>query len=951
MTRLVIVESPTKAKTIRNFLPNGYRVEACMGHVRDLPSDANEIPESVKGQAWARLGVNVGDNFTPLYVIPDKKKKVVKALKDALKDAEELIVATDEDREGESIGWHLTQVLKPKVPVRRMVFHEITREAIQDALNHYRTIDDKLVRAQETRRILDRLVGYTVSPLLWKKIAPGLSAGRVQSVAVRLLVQREEQRRAFHSGTYWDVRAELALLNLPKSIFEAFLLSIGGVRIATGKDFDEATGKIAEGKKVLLLDEPGARALCDRVRDADWRVTDTAEKSQTRRPPPPFTTSTLQQEANRKLKLSARDTMRVAQKLYEEGHITYMRTDSVNLSNEAITAARKAIKVRYGENYLSPKPRQFTTKSKGAQEAHEAIRPAGGAMPTADQLRLTGTESALYEMIWKRTMATQMADAQLTLITVTIAVSDALFQANGRRIDFPGFFRVYVEGSDDPGAALDDRAVLLPPLAVGDPLRCKAVEALGHETQPPARYTEATLVQTLEREGVGRPSTYATIIGTIQDRDYAKKVGTQLVPTFTAFAVNRLLENHFPELVDTQFTARMEQTLDDIADGEAESLPYLRTFYLGDSGLETQVTEKLQTIDPREIYALALPDVEALVRIGRFGPYLEQRVASANGTHTGTNGNNESNGNGTLLRTSLPDSLFPGDLTDADAIRLLREKEKGPDTLGTDPVSGKPVLLLSGRFGPYVQLGTGEDAANGNEAPAAPSKTTKRASAKSKTAAKTAKTKATAKSAAAKPKRASLLKGMQPETLTLDTALALLSLPRTLGNDPGTGEVVEAGAARLGPFVRRGKEYRSLAANDDVLTVGLDRALELLREPKFRGGARASAKPLRELGAHPTDGKPVVVMTGRFGPYVKHGAINATLPRSTSPEAVTLDQALELIAARAAASPAKKGRGKTTKSTTGATSSGKKTTKTNTARKPAAKAKTATKPKASKTLK
>ncbi len=920
-----------------------------MGHVRDLPADADEIPESVKGQTWARLGVNISENFAPLYVIPEKKKKVVKALREALKNADELIVATDEDREGESIGWHLTQVLKPKVPVRRMVFHEITREAIQDALNHYRTIDDKLVRAQETRRILDRLVGYTVSPLLWKKIAPGLSAGRVQSVAVRLLVQREEQRRAFHSGTYWDIRAELAPLNLLDSVFEAFLQSIGGVRIASGKDFDETTGQIAANKKVLLLDEAGARALCGRVRDAEWRVSDTAEKSQTRRPPPPFTTSTLQQEANRKLKLSARDTMRIAQKLYEEGHITYMRTDSVNLSNEAITAARRAIKTRYGAAYLSPTPRQYTTKSKGAQEAHEAIRPAGGAMPSADQLHLAGIEAALYDMIWKRTMATQMADAQLTLITVTVEVSDAIFQANGRRIDFPGFFRVYVEGSDDPEAALDDRAVLLPPLAVDDKLQCKALEPLGHETQPPARYTEATLVQTLEREGVGRPSTYATIIGTIQDRDYAKKVGTQLVPTFTAFAVNRLLENHFPELVDTQFTARMEQTLDDIAEGEAEWLPYLRTFYLGDSGLETQVNEKLQSIDPREIYALALPDVEALVRIGRFGPYLEQQIgAPSNGKNGNHNGDENGNGNGALLRTSLPHDLSPGDLTDADAVRLLQEKEKGPDTLGIDPVSGKPVLLLSGRFGPYVQLGTGEGTVSSQAA--TPAKTSKRTSAKSKTDSKAPNAKSTPKSAAEKPKRASLLKGMEPATLTLDVALALLSLPRALGTDPATGEVIEAGTAQLGPFVRRGKEYRSLTASDNVLTVGLDRALELLQEPKVRRGARTAARPLRELGAHPGDSKPVVVMTGRYGPYVKHGAINATLPRGISPEVVTLNQAIELIAAKAAAGPSKKARGKPARpavSAKRAPSTAKKATKSATARKPAARKKTAPKPKTS----
>lgn len=888
MKRLVIVESPTKAKTISNFLPTGYYVKACMGHVRDLPADAEEIPEAVKSRSWARLGVNVEANFEPLYVIPLKKRKVVKELKDALKDADELIVATDEDREGESIGWHLLQVLKPKVPVRRMVFHEITKEAIQDAIKHYRVIDDRLVRAQETRRILDRLVGYTVSPLLWKKIAPGLSAGRVQSVAVRLLVMREEQRRAFKSGTYWDLRAILSPQASPVSRFEAMLISVGDKKIATGKDFDEATGQIAKDKqkKVLLLDEQTARTLRDRLFKAAWHVSDVSENSQIRRPPPPFTTSTLQQEANRKLKLSARDAMRIAQGLYEEGYITYMRTDSVHLSGEAINAARTGIAARYGKEYLSPTPRQYATQSKGAQEAHEAIRPAGSTMRTADEIGLKGIEAALYDMIWKRTMATQMADARLTLITVTINVEEAVFQANGKRIDFPGFFRVYVEGSDDPEAALDDRAVILPPLANGDALTCRELDPIGHETQPPARYTEATLVQTLEKEGVGRPSTYATIIGTIQDRGYVVKQNNQLVPTFTAMAVNRLLETHFPTLVDTQFTARMEQTLDDIADGDAEWLPYLQTFYLGEQGLETQVAEKAQTIDPRDIYALMIPEVGARVRIGRYGPYLEQQQ-SGNGTSDGAE----------LVRTSLPLDLAPADLSDKNALKLLREKEKGPDTLGYDPETNQPVLLLSGRFGPYVQLG--EHGPNGD-----------------------------------KPKRASLLKGMKPEDVTLDIALDLLRLPRYLGNDPTSGDAIEANVGRLGPYVKKGKEYRSLTAGDHVLSVTLDRALELFSQPKTaRGSTRQPSKPLRELGAHPEDGKPVVVMSGRYGPYVKHGTVNATLPKGTSPEAVTMQQAVGLIAERAAKAPAKKrtaARKSTAKTATktAATDKPKKTTRT-----------------------
>ncbi|HLY28201.1 MAG TPA: type I DNA topoisomerase [Aggregatilineales bacterium] len=851
MTRLVIVESPTKAKTISTFLPKGYQVKACMGHIRDLPESASEIPAAQKALDWARLGVNVEADFEPLYVVPSKKKRLVKELKDALNGAEELIVATDEDREGESIGWHLLQVLKPKVPVRRMVFHEITKEAINDAIKHYRAIDEKLVRAQETRRILDRLVGYTLSPLLWKKIAPGLSAGRVQSVAVRLLVQREEERRAFKSGEYWDLKASLAPLAALKSEFEATLQSVGGVRVATGKDFDETTGQIAKGKKVLLLNAEEANALRDRLLKAAWQVSEISERSQVRKPPPPFTTSTLQQEANRKLRLSARQTMNVAQKLYEEGYITYMRTDSVHLSGEAVGASRHAIESRYGKDYLSPSPRQYATKSKGAQEAHEAIRPAGAQMRSADELPLSGVESALYDMIWKRTIATQMADARLTLIAVEIAVDDALFQANGKRIDFPGYFRAYVEGSDDPDSALEDREVKLPPLKEGDALKCKELAPVGHETQPPARFTEATLVQTLEREGVGRPSTYATIIGTIQDRGYVVKTNNQLIPTFTAFAVNRLLESHFPDLVDVQFTARMEQQLDDIAEGDAAWLPYLRTFYLGDRGLEAQVNEKTQSIDPREIYALALDELDARVRIGRYGPYLEQRS------------------NGDAVRVSLPEELAPADLQPAEAQRLLQQKGEGPNVLGHHPESGEPIFLMNGRFGPYVQLGEAENTKD-------------------------------------KPKRASLPKGMKPEDVTLEAAVELLRLPRNLGKHPESGTSVEAGLGRFGPYVKHDGHFRSLEASDDVLTIQLPRALELLSQPKRARVARTAAKPLRELGAHPQDQKPVVLMSGRYGPYVKHGDINATLPRNVKPESVTLEQALVLVAEKAAKGPSKR---------------------------------------------
>ncbi|HYW09651.1 MAG TPA: type I DNA topoisomerase, partial [Longimicrobium sp.] len=522
LRRLVVVESPTKAKTIRGYLPAGYQVAASMGHVRDLPESAAEIPPSVKGKDWARLGVDVEHDFEPLYVVPAAKKKVVGELRAMLKNADELVVATDEDREGESIGWHLVEVLKPRVPVSRIVFHEITPEAIRAALASPRQIDTEVVRAQETRRILDRLVGYTLSPLLWKKIASGLSAGRVQSVAVRLLVQRERERRAFRSGAYWDLKATLLADRAP---FTAVLQSVAGKRVASGRDFDETTGRLKEARDVLLLDEPAARELVARLRDGSWRVGETEEKPSIRRPYPPFTTSTLQQEANRKLRLSSRDTMRIAQRLYEEGYITYMRTDSVHLSGQAMTAARSRVKQLYGQPYLSPSPRQFTTKSKGAQEAHEAIRPAGTEMRTAEELGLRGQEQALYELIWKRTVASQMADARLTQLTALIEAGDAVFRASGRRIDFPGFFRAYVEGHDDPEAALEDREEPLPAFRRGDVLGLRALEALGHETQPPARYTEASLVKMLEAEGIGRPSTYASIIGTIIDRGYVERQG------------------------------------------------------------------------------------------------------------------------------------------------------------------------------------------------------------------------------------------------------------------------------------------------------------------------------------------------------------------------------------------------------------------------------------------
>jgi DNA topoisomerase-1 len=877
MTKLVIVESPTKARTIRNYLPKEYQVEASMGHIRDLPASAAEVPAEQKSAPWSRLGVNVEQDFDPLYVIPANKKKVVAELRKKLKEADELILATDEDREGESIGWHLHEVLKPRVPVRRMVFHEITREAIQQALRETRTIDDDLVRAQETRRILDRLVGYTVSPLLWKKIAPKLSAGRVQSVAVRLLVIRERERRAFRSGAYWDLKA---LLNKrpdqPNHRFEAQLLSVGGVRVASGRDFDENTGKVAEGKEVLLLNQQEAEALKARLLKSLWRVTELEEKDATRSPSAPFTTSTLQQEANRKLGMSAKETMRVAQSLYENGYITYMRTDSVNLSDQAINAARRRVTELYGEQYLSDKPRRYSAKTKNAQEAHEAIRPAGDQMRPVDDLPLSGEERRLYDLIWKRTVATQMANARLRFTTATIAVDDALFRASGRTVLFPGFFRAYVEGSDDPEAALESQESPLPPLRIDEEVDCRELEAVGHETKPPARYTEASLVKALEAEGIGRPSTYASIIDTIQQRGYVFKKRNELVPTFTAFAVTKLLEDHFNDLVDLNFTASMEQQLDDIANGEMNWLAYLRQFYLGQSGLETQVKEKDAGIDPRFASGVDLEDLSAEVRIGQFGPFLAKEV------------------NGERVTAGLPVDIAPADLSEELAAQLLSQKSDGPVTLGVEPESELPVLLKIGPYGPYVQLGEEEEGSK------------------------------------KKPKRVSLLKGMEADDMNLDLALQLLSLPRTLGDHPETGKVVKAGVGRFGPYIVYDGTYASLKKEDNVLDIELPRALELLEAAAARkggGSGRGAAKSvLKELGEHPDGGGAIQVLDGRYGPYVKHGKVNATLPEGVKPEDVTLPMAVGLIAEKAG----KKGGRTTTKraaTSSAKASAGKKSTK------------------------
>jgi len=873
---LVIVESPAKARKISGYLGKNYRVMASMGHVRDLPANAAEIPAAVKKESWSSLGVNVGAEFEPLYIIPKEKKKVVKELKEALKNADELILATDEDREGESIGWHLAQLLKPKVPVKRMVFDEITKEAILKAIENPRQLDENLVAAQETRRVLDRLYGYTLSPLLWKKVAPKLSAGRVQSVAVRLLVRRELERLAFHSGRYWDGRAEVETPDHGR--FEVQLFTVGGKRVATSRDFDESTGKVKEGVDVLLLGADAARQLHDRVVGTDWRVTSIEERRQVRKPYAPFTTSTLQQEGNRKLGMTARQTMQVAQRLYEDGHITYMRTDSVHLSDEAIRAARQCVDVRYGQEYLCPQPRQFTTKARNAQEAHEAIRPAGAKMQTGAELGLSGRELRLYSLIWKRTVATQMAEARLRFQTVTVTADDAAFRATGRHVEFAGFFRAYVEGVDDPEAALDDQEAALPPLAENMLLDCQRVEPVSHETKPPARFTEATLVRELEADGIGRPSTYASIIGTIQDRGYVRKSSNQLIPTFTALAVTRLLEDHFPKLVDFGFTAGMEQTLDDIAGGQADRLPYLKQFYTGSDGLDEQVKANEETIDPRKACTLTLDGIESDVRVGRYGPYFEKQQ------------------NGDNVTASIPDDVAPADITNEIAEKLIAQKQQGPQSLGMHPEEGLPVYLKTGPFGPYVQLGD-------NETEGKP-----------------------------KPKRVSIPKNLDPENLSLDEAIALLGLPKRLGHHPETGKVVNTGIGRFGPYVVHDKKYASFDRKThtfefagkvyNVLSVDLSVAVEMLT----RARSRSAPEPLRELGKHPDDGETIAVFEGRYGPYVKHGKINATIPKDQDVEQVTLEQALDWIAEKAA----KKGGRRT----------GRKTTVPKTAKKKAAKKKT-----------
>jgi DNA topoisomerase I len=850
-TSLVIVESPAKARTISKFLGRGFQIEASIGHIRDLPEGAKEIPEQYKGEDWAYLGVKVHEGFEPVYVIPKEKLKQVRKLKDALKQADALYLATDEDREGEAISWHLCEVLQPKVPVHRLVFHEITEEAIREALGRPRQIDNDLVRAQEVRRIVDRLYGYDVSPLLWRKIRPRLSAGRVQSVAVRLIVQREQERMRFIRATYWDILGTFAKTS--GESFQAEMVSFEGRRVPEGRDFDPATGRIKD-PGLLLLDEAEARRLVERLRAAPCRVAARDDRPYTTRPYPPFTTSTLQQEANRKYGFTARYTMQLAQSLYENGHITYMRTDSTSLASAAIDAARELVAAWYGPEYLPPQPRIYQTKVKNAQEAHEAIRPAGHPFDLPDALRgqLGPDHFKLYELIWKRTIASQMADARGHRITIAIELDGGRFEVSGKTIEFPGFLRAYVEGSDDPEAELADQERVLPSVTVGEALQCLRLESKGHATKPPGRYSEASLTRTLEEMGIGRPSTYASIIDTILARDYVFKLkrGNVLVPTWTAFAVSNLLVAHLEPLVDYQFTARMEDELDAISRGELDHVEYLRRFYFGNDrpGLKQQLASKADEIDARQVSRIPVGQPEGqppiVVRVGRFGPFLEQGDR----------------------RASIPNHMPPDELTVEKALELLDQTAAAEEPLGICPETGKPIFVRAGRFGPYVQRGTADEG---------------------------------------KPQNASLLKGMTPEEIDLETALRLLSLPRTLGRHPDSGEEVLAYNGRYGPYVKCGSETRSLPDDLSPLDVTLEQALELLAQPKRGRRAAVRKEPLQVFDPSPATGEPIRLMEGRWGPYVTDGQTNASLPRGTLVDDVTFEQAVELLLARAESAPSR----------------------------------------------
>ncbi|MFD4134135.1 type I DNA topoisomerase [Streptomyces goshikiensis] len=913
--RLVIVESPAKAKTIKGYLGPGYVVEASVGHIRDLPSGAAEVPDKYTGEV-RRLGVDVEHDFAPIYVVNADKKAQVRKLKELLAESDELFLATDEDREGEAIAWHLQEVLKPKVPVHRMVFHEITKDAIRDAVANPRELNQRMVDAQETRRILDRLYGYEVSPVLWKKVMPKLSAGRVQSVATRLVVERERERIAFRTAEYWDLTGTFSTGRAgdasDPSTLVARLNTVDGKRVAQGRDFG-SNGQLKS--EVLHLDEANARALAAALADTSFAVRSVESKPYRRSPYAPFRTTTLQQEASRKLGFGAKATMQVAQKLYENGFITYMRTDSTTLSETAVSAARAQVTQLYGADYLPEKPRVYAGKVKNAQEAHEAIRPSGDRFRTPAETGLTGDQFRLYELIWKRTVASQMKDAVGNSVTVKIGGRasdgrDAEFSASGKTITFHGFMKAYVEGADDPNAELDDREKRLPQVAEGDALSAEEITADGHSTKPPARYTEASLVKELEEREIGRPSTYASIIGTILDRGYVFKKGTALVPSFLSFAVVNLLETHFGRLVDYDFTAKMEDDLDRIARGEAQSVPWLKRFYFGSEeatevvpangdhlgGLKELVTD-LGAIDAREISSFPVGD-GVVLRVGRYGPYVERGEKDAEGHQ----------------RADVPDDLAPDELTVEYAEELFA-KPSGEFELGKDPVSGNEIVAKDGRYGPYVT----------EILPEGTPKTGKNA---------------------VKPRTASLFKSMTLDTVTLDEALKLMSLPRVVGAD-AEGVEITAQNGRYGPYLKKGTDSRSLETEDQLFSITLDEALAIYAQPKQRG--RAAAKPpLKELGTDPVSEKPVVVKDGRFGPYVTDGETNATLRRDDDVETITPERGYELLAEKRAKGPAKKVAKKAPakkapakKSTTAKTA----TAKTTTAKKAVAKktaAKTAT---------
>ncbi len=857
---LVIVESPAKAKTIGRFLGSDYQVESSYGHVRDLPQNAKEIPTKYRSEKWARLGVNVESGFEPLYVVPADKKKHVKRLRDALKSADRLLLATDEDREGESISWHVLQVLKPKksVAVERIVFHEVTPEAISSALTSPRPVDENLVRAQEARRILDRLYGYSLSPLLWKRVRPGLSAGRVQSVAVRLLVAKERQRIAFVSAQYWDLTAEISA---DGGSFKARLSRVGGERIVDSKSFDPATGKLVRERR--HLDESTARGFAEAAGEArPWKISALDRKPGQQRPAPPFITSTLQQEGNRKLRFTSRRTMRIAQQLYEGidlggervGLITYMRTDSVTLASRAVEQTREVVEAAYGADYLPPKAIFYKTKAKRAQEAHEAIRPTDLSRRPQDVKPFLDPEQfKLYELIWKRTVACQMVPARFerTAVEVEVDAGEVLtFAARGRRIVFPGFLRAYVEGSDDPTAQLGDQETLLPPLEDGQEVAPSGVEAEGKQTRPPYRFTEASLVKKLEEEGIGRPSTYASIIGTIQDRGYAVKKGNELIPTFTAFCVTSLLEKQFGDLVDTRFTALMEDELDEVAAGEMAWDALVSEFYHGaesDPGLVRRVEEGEVTYPSIPLGSDPETEQDIEIKIGRYGPYVRRGEGGKENV------------------ASIPDGLAPDELTLEVALELLRAKSGDQEPVTADPVTGRPVMLKLGRFGEYLELGQTEDEIEKKQ----------------------------------KPRRVSLPRGVKAADLTPDMAQRLIQLPRALGDHPENGDPITTGLGRYGPFLKRGAEYRNLESWERACDITREEALEILKQPKpKRKGFGAKKTVLKELGEIEGAAGPVNVLDGRYGPYVTDGKTNATVPKGTDPLEVTSDQAKVMLEAK-----------------------------------------------------